>query len=342
MIIVDKSLKLLFLITTTSVLSACTSISYYSQAIGGHLSLLSHREPIEEVIQDPDLAEGVRERLQLATEVIAFARNELALPDNGSYRHFVRVDGRYVVWNVIAAPHYSLQARHWCYPFAGCASYRGYYDKADAQAYADGLKDEGMDVAVSGASAYSTLGWFSDPLLSTMLYKDEGRFVEVIIHELAHQRLYIKDNTQLNEGFAQVVAREGVRRWFLGQGRAGEYESYLADERLDIRFNELLQTTRQRLEALYLSNLSEPEMAMRKQAIFSRLQRDYQAFKRRYEDDRYDRWMAQDLNNAHLSLVATYNQLIPQLQDLLATSEGDMELFYRRVEAYVQTLRSAS
>lgn len=334
-----RLLRQFLLLLLLGLISGCSSLAYYSQAVGGHLSLLFKRQPIEELVQDPKLSEKLRERLALSQQVIAFARDEMALPDNGSYRHFVQVDGSYVVWNVIATPRYSLQARQWCYPIAGCANYRGYYHKEAAQAYATQLEQQGMDVAVAGASAYSTLGWFSDPLLSTMLYRDEGQFVEVIIHELAHQRFYLQGNSQFNESFAEVVAREGVKRWFASRVDETAYAGFIKARDYERGFNLLLLQTRSKLAGLYGSGGSEREMEQGKQAIFSQLQQDYLDYKRRGGgDDRYDHWMSQSLNNAHLALVATYHDLEPQFTQMLEESGGDMRVFYTMVEEYARGL----
>jgi predicted aminopeptidase len=335
-----KRFRFFLLLALIPLLSACSSLSYYSQAISGHISLLMKREDIRELMKDPKLSARLRERLALSQQVIGFARDELDLPDNGSYRDFVRVDGPYVVWNVIAAARFSLQAKQWCYPVAGCASYRGYYHKQAAEAYADQLRKEGMDVAVAGASAYSTLGWFSDPLLSTMLYRDEGRFAEVIFHELAHQRFYLPGNTQLNESFAEVVATEGVKRWFTAREEASKYEVFLKDREYENGFDEVLMKTRSRLQALYASGIPKQAMARRKAEIFRQLQTDYSEYKKAHHgDDRYDRWMSQGLNNAHLALVATYHDLEPMLRRMLKESGGDMPAFYRQVEARAKQLK---
>jgi len=332
------SIRLLLVLLSIVLLGACSNLAYYSQAIGGHLSLMMKRQDIQELIKDPELSEKLRERLALSQQVIAFAK-EMGLPDNGSYRHFVKVDGPYVVWNVIAAPPYSLVAKQWCYPVAGCASYRGYYHKQAAEQYAAKLHQQGLDVAVAGASAYSTLGWFSDPLLSTMLYRDEGQFVEVIIHELAHQRFYLPGNSELNESFAEVVATEGVKRWFQDRGEQARFDGFLQDQAYERGFDRLLLQTRSRLQALYDSGVPTEVMARRKRQIFDQLRSDYASFKQAHHgDDRYDRWMAQPLNNAHLALVATYHDLEPMLREMLKQSGGDMEVFYRRVEAYAKGL----
>ena len=335
----DKRGLIALMLFMLLLVSGCQSFNYYAQAIGGHLSLLMKRQDIQELVKDPKLSQKLRERLALSQQVIAFARDEMALPDNGSYRHFVKVDGPYVVWNVIAAPRYSLNAKQWCYPIAGCANYRGYYHKEAAEVYASQLHGQGLDVAVAGASAYSTLGWFSDPLLSTMLYRDEGQFVEVIIHELAHQRFYLPGNSQLNESFAEVVATEGVKRWFQVRGEQARFDGFLKDQDYERGFDRLLLKTRSRLQALYNSGVSTEVMGRRKRQIFDQLRSDYVSFKQAHHgDDRYDQWMAQPLNNAHLALVATYHDLEPMLREMLKQSGGDMEVFYRRVETYAKGL----
>ncbi|MBD3609680.1 MAG: aminopeptidase, partial [Gammaproteobacteria bacterium] len=262
-----------------------------------------------------------------------FVRQHMGLPDNGSYHDYVEVKRPYVVWNVIAAEPYSVKAKTWCYPIAGCVSYRGYYDKADARAYASELKQQGLDVAISGASAYSTLGWMDDPLLSTMLNRSEARLVEVIIHELAHQRFYLADQTQINESFASAVALEGVRRWYQQKGDDAAYQEFLQARQLRREFNQLLLATRQELASHYAQVMDSTKRQQGKERIFSRLQDEYQQFSKRHGDHRYDRWMSQGLNNAHLAQVAAYNQLEPLFTKMIRQADGDMQAFYRQLEA---------
>lgn len=315
--------------------SACQSMSYYSQAIGGHLSLLSQRQQIDEILGEHQLEQNLRERLTLSQQILGFAEQEMALPSKGSYRHFVRVNGRYVVWNVIAAPEFSVEAEQWCYLFAGCVTYRGYYAEQDARAFARGLKSQGLDTTIAGASAYSTLGWLDDPLFSSMMYREEARLVEVMIHELAHQRLYISGNTVFNESFASVVAREGVRRWFEKHQPSQHYQKYLQDQRMDRVFNRLLLTTREHLQLLYASEAAEAVKRTAKADIFAVMQEEYRRLKSlAMLDERYDKWMGRPLNNAHLALVATYHQLEPELGQLLMSQGGDMEQFYQLAERY--------
>jgi len=327
--------RIAFVLSLLFITSACNTLSYYGQAIGGHVSLMASSEPLAEVMQDPDTSDELRQGLELAQSIVAFAEQEMSLPGNGSYRHYVKVRGRYVVWNVIATPPYSIEARQWCYPFAGCVTYRGYYAEEDAREFARTLQSEGMDITVAGASAYSTLGWLDDPLFSSMLYKQEARLVEVIIHELAHQRLYIAGDTIFNEGFASVVAREGVRRWFEKKQRPQEYQTFLQSQDMDMALNRTLMTTRQQLQLLYTSDSSDEVKATEKIRIFAMLQDEYKRMKSTGElDGRFDKWMKGPLNNANLALVAAYHQLEPELELLLSQQGGDLEAFYRLAEHY--------
>lgn len=313
-------------------LGGCSTVSYYSQAIGGHLSLLGDTRPVAEVLADEATDAALAERLRLAQRILDFAYGEMALPDNGSYRDYVDVEQRFVVWNVIAAPRYSVEARTWCYLFVGCVAYRGYFDEQDARDLADELREQEWDVALAGAAAYSTLGWMDDPLLSTMINRRESGLVAVLIHELAHQRVYIKDRTCIAESFASAVAAEGVRRWFAARGDPGAYENYLRDRDLRRAFNRLLLQTRRRLAEFYAGAGGPDELASGKRAIFDRLRQDYRRFAEASGDDRFDRWMARDLNNAHLAQVAAYYSLEPLFSDMIAGAGGDMALFYGQVE----------
>ena len=314
--------------------TGCSTISYYSQAIGGHLSLLGDSRPVAEVLADEETPGELRRRLELARRVLDFAHGEMALPDNGGYRDYVDVERRFVVWNVTAAPRYSVDARTWCYPITGCVGYRGYFDEQDARRYAEKLEARDWDVAIAGVAAYSTLGWFDDPLLSTMLYSKESRLVEVIHHELAHQQFFAAGRTCLNESFASAVALEGVRRWYAGKGDRQAFEGYLRDRDLRRAFNRLLLDARRRLADLYGGTEDAEALAAGKREEFARLRREYEEFALAEGDRRYDNWMARDLNNAHLAQIAAYYQLEPLISDMIAEQGGDMAQFYRHMEQF--------
>jgi predicted aminopeptidase len=178
--------------------SACSSLDYYKQALSGQMEVVSKREPLDEVVQSPDTPEPLRARLRTIQRMRDFASSELALPNNGSYRSYADLGRPFVVWNVFASPELSLEPMEWCYPFVGCLSYRGYFERDEAVQLAAELDGQGMEAWVGGVPAYSTLGWFDDPLLNTFVAWPEGRLAELIFHELAHQRLYLGGETEFN------------------------------------------------------------------------------------------------------------------------------------------------
>ena len=243
--IMMKKFQFCFLVIFGLGLTGCSSVEYYWQAVEGHTDILNREQPIKQILQEPDLDPELRGYLEEIQRARDFATVELGLPDNDSYRNYADVRRDYVIWNVIATEEFSVAPQQWCFPFAGCVSYRGYFSKADAQEFAENLSKEGMDGSVAGARAYSTLGWFDDPLLNTMLYRDEALRVGVIFHELAHQQLYVQDDTAFNEAFAMVVAQEGVRRWFLSRKDEQAYEAFLQSEKRRAEFNSLLKQTRE-------------------------------------------------------------------------------------------------
>lgn len=312
-------------------LGACSSMQYYAQAVRGHAELLSQEEPIEEVLERKDLSPELMDILAQSQEARDFAVFELGLPDNDSYRNFVHLDRDFVVWNVVSTEEFSLDPEKWCFLVVGCISYKGYFDKKEAQEFAEGLRQQGYDVSVSGVRAYSTIGWFDDPLLSTMLYKNEARRMGIIFHELAHQQLYIKGDSAFNEAFAMTVEIEGVRRWLRSRNQHAQLEAYEASLDRKWVFNRLLNETREALKTLYTQPISVEEMRLQKALVYEGLRRDYEQAREAWGGyDGYDGWMAQDLNNAHLSLVATYYDLIPAFQGLLADSRQDFRQFYER------------
>ena len=327
-------LRFVVIIVASVGMSACASIEYYWQAIHGHTAILNREQPIKEILAKPDLDPELRQVLEGMQQARDFASHELALPDNDSYRVYADIEREYVIWNVIATDEFSVTPQQWCFPFAGCVSYRGFFNKADAQEFASQLRQQGKDVYVAGARAYSTLGWFDDPLLSTMLYQDEALRVGVLFHELAHQQLYIQNDSAFNEAFATAIAQEGVRRWFLHSGNSEAYKAYVLADKRRAEFNRLLQHTRKRLRQVYSETQDKTELLQQKQQIFAELQQAYVKLKQSQwnNDKRYDKWMAQPLNNAHLALAATYHELVPAFQKQLENVQSDLPEFYKQMK----------
>lgn len=307
---------LLFLLSTV-LLAGCETLSYYGQAACGQLALVAKARSVEKVLADEAIPADLKERLRVAIGIRDFASRELKLPDHGAYRSYAELGRPYVVWNVVAAPEFSLQPVQSCFPIAGCVAYRGYYAKKAAEKYAAGLRAAGNDVIVYGVPAYSTLGWFDDPLLSTFIGYADAELARLIFHELAHQVVYVKDHSTFNESFAVVVEHEGLRRYLVGGGRTAE------QPRGQGQFAELVASTRAKLEALYRTRLAPDAMRARKRAELEAL-RPWLATLRGFE--------GAEPNNAFLASYATYTDLVPMFERLLAQSQGDLAAFYGKVK----------
>lgn len=314
--------------------ASCSSVGYYAQAVHGHFALLGAARPIQEWLDDPAVPEDLKRRLLLAQRMRAFASRELALPDNRSYTAYADLKRAAAVWNVFAAPELSLTLKTWCYPLFGCAGYRGYFDRADAEREADALRAQGFDVNVSPVPAYSTLGWFDDPLLNTFINQGEGELARLIFHELAHQVVYVKDDTAFNESFATALERAGVRRWFAAEGDAAARDAYALQRARREDFLRLLRQARARLATVYDSGDSDADKRARKEAIFAALHDDYLRIKvERWGGwGGYERYFSQKLNNAHLAAVGVYDDLVPAFEALLQEQDGDFGRFYDRVK----------
>ena len=290
---------------------------------------MSRRVAIDKVISDPETSTELRTRLQRVLKARAFASDELGLPAEKGYRSYAELEQPYAVWSVSATNEFSLEPLTWCFPIAGCVSYRGYFDEAAALRFAEDLRRRGLDVSVRGVAAYSTLGYFDDPVLSTMLRWDDTQLVAIIFHELAHQLLYIKNDTAFNESFASVVEEAGMLRWTAAHGSPDELSKYRKRNESEERFAELIREARAELDILYDSSSSLAEKRKKKADLFEALVQRYQVLRDAGEISRgYDDWFARGLNNADLAAVGVYQQWVPALRALLAKSEDDLQSFY--------------
>ncbi len=310
--------------------SSCAA-PYYWQAIGGQIQLLRKREPIERVVEDPAIAPDVKVKLEAVRAIRRFAVDELGLPDNDSYKSYVALDRSYVVWNVVAADEFSVDPKRWCFPFAGCVSYRGFFDREAAERFQAKLEREGLDTYSGGSTAYSTLGYFADPVLSTMLAGGEQAVASLLFHELAHQRLYIKDDSAFSESFATAIEQYGTERWLREHATEADLERYRVRLAHREDFGELIATAQARLRQVYASDESADDKRRDKEAAFESLKSDYAARKAQWGSGDYDGWFAQRLNNATLASVATYTRWVPALRARL--DAVGLTQFYADAEA---------
>jgi len=318
-------------------LAGCSAWSegpgYYWQSVAGHLAVMREARPIGALVEDPAVDARLRDKLRSAVEIRRFASDALALPDNDSYTEYADLKRQFVLWNVFAAPELSIRLKESCFPVAGCVGYRGYYDRDDAERYAAKLRAEGYEAFVSGVPAYSTLGWFDDPVLNTFVHRPDAEVARLIFHELAHQVLYVKGDTTFNESFATAVEQVGIERWLAAREAAtGDPALREAWQRYAARradFLAMLERHRAALEALYVSPVPDDEKRAGKREIFAALRRDYEALKLQWGGFAgYDRWFAQPLGNAHLASVASYTERVPAFRALLAQHDDDLPRFY--------------
>ena len=300
-----------------TLLAGCESLSYYGQAIGGHFKLLSAARPIDSWLADPATSSELKERLESARRIREYATRELHLPDNASYTAYADLGRRFAVYNVFAAPKFSVEPKAECFPITGCVAYRGFFSETEARRHAEKLRAEGYDVYVGGILAYSTLGWFDDPLLSTFIRYPESQVARLVFHELAHQVVYAKNDTTFNESFAVVVEEEGVRRWLEREGRAAELAAFQAAQARKRELAARIKETRERLKHIYAMQLSPEAMLEQKKGEFDRLHAAFPGI------------VPAEPNNAFLVSIALYNELVPAFERVLAES-GNLDAFYER------------
>jgi predicted aminopeptidase len=321
----------LWLVTTVS-LSGCSTAGYYAQSISGQMHIWRETRPIEVVLVDPEVQQDVKRKLRLALDIRRFGVEALGLPDNDSYTEFVDLGRPYVVWSVFAAPELSLVPEEWCFLVVGCVTYRGYFDKQDALDFAGENAERGFDVYVGGVAAYSTLGWFDDPVPNTILgYPDED-FSGLIFHELAHQVAFAKGDTVFNESFASTVERVGVERWLSVSGESSRIATYNLQNQRNEAVVGIILKYRARLETLYGSDGSDQEKRDGKANLIRNMKEEYVRSVSEWPGYAgYKHWFSKPINNAQLLSVATYNDLVPEFETLLRKMGDDLPRFYEAV-----------
>jgi len=327
-------------------LCGCTTTMYLLQAANGEWHVMHSRQPIVQVIDDPQASDALILELAEVREARNFASRVLKLPDNDSYRTYVKIDRPYVVWNVVAAPALSVEPKEWCFPVAGCVAYRGYFNEKRATAFAADLQRRGYDVVIEGVPAYSTLGKLPDPVMSTMMRYGSEELAAMIFHELAHQLLYVQNDSRFNEAFAVTVEDEGLKRWLQSKGQSARIAQLDTQRTEDVQFIALLRRTRFRLAQLYASDAPREAKLHRKQEILAALATQIRTLERRLSvrSPIYDSWITDGLNNAQLASVGTYYDCVPGFERLLQQEDGDLPRFYaaaRQLAREPQSTRDA-
>jgi len=329
----SNSVKAALLVLLSIALVSCETVGYYSQAARGQLTIVFGREDIQQLLKaQQDLPDELVEKFAKVMAIREFAEIELGLPVGGNYSSYVDIEREHVVWNVFAAPEFSVDPVNWCHPIAGCVAYRGYFSEQSALSYAAKLEEDGFDVYTGGVDAYSTLGWFEDSLLSTVLNRADYQLAGLIFHELAHQLVYLPSNTTFNESFATAVEREGVRRWLTKSNEVSNIDAALLGYDRQQQFVDLVADYRDRFESLYKQETNEPSMRSQKLELQQALREEYAALKLQWQGyEGYDGWFSESLNNAQLSTVASYNDLLPFFAAVFEKSNQDFSAFYAEV-----------
>lgn len=314
-------------------LSACSSIDYFSHLAKGQFSLLWAGDEVAQLVLSEETPAVLKSRLKLSQEIRAFASEILHLPVGDAYSSYSDLKRPYVVWNVYAAPALSFESYTWCYPVLGCMAYRGFYEQQRATEAAAKLEREGYDVKVGGVRAYSTLGYFDDPLLNTFIFQNQVALVELLIHEIAHRLLYIKDDTKFNENFASAVGSLGAEVWYRRKNDQASFEHYQKQKREQKQVIDFLLNFKKSLSSIYTDPaLSDREKKQIKDDKFKALKASYTEFKIEHHlDDRYDNWVY-TMNNAGLSTLANYQELEPGFIAMFQQLDGDWKAFYQAVE----------
>lgn len=322
-------LKTLLFIGLLILLSGCSSIGHLAQGARGHLALMSQRVPIDKAIQNQDFSKKRREQIKQVLSIRRFAHEKLKLPKNNSYTSYVDLKREAVSWNVIATPKYSISPIKTCFPVVGCVSYLLYFSKERAEYEAEKLNKLGHDTHIIASPAYSTMGWFDDPIVSTMFKGDISSVAQVVFHELAHQKLIRKNDSAFNEAFASTIGEQGTRLW-LNKYHPEKNKAYREYRQKRWQFFNVLLLTRQKLETLYKMGITEAEMQKGKQRILSNLKDKYTQLKKSWNGDkRYDAWFNKHpINNAKLAVIGVYYQKVPEFTQKLKNLNYDFEKFY--------------
>lgn len=314
-------------------LTGCADLGYYWHNANGHLAVMNQRVDIDEMLADDQLDDELRKRLQLVQEIRRFSIERLNLPANDSYLSYVELDQPYVVQNIFAAPEFSTRLYEWCYPVIGCASYRGYYDEARMLAYSDDLKSRGLEVYIGKVSAYSTLGWFDDPVLSSFVNWPDYRLAGLLFHELTHQQIYIDNDTTFNESLASAVQQVGTELWLKSRQQNEQLEQLTTWSRYRDEVIALIGSTREQLAEIYAGDSDDADKRKDKALIFAGARKAHAEIAAKHGiEGGYTYWFAGELNNAKIGSVAAYNSLTPAFINMILAYNLDFAPFYEYVQ----------
>ena len=326
-------MKIRILLLLLPLLTGCADLGYYWHSAKGHMAIMDKRVDIDELIASPETDDKLKQRLELVKEIRQFAFERLALPESDSYSSYAQLDQPYALQNLFAAPEFSTRLITWCYPIAGCTSYRGFYEQQRLDDFVEGLKADNNDIHIGRVPAYSTLGWFDDPVLSSFINWSDHRLAGLLFHELTHQKIYIDDDSKFNESLATAVQQVGIRLWLLAHKDEAELDRFNRSllYRRDVVL--LIEEARNQLAELYATEASAEIKRQQKQALFAQLPEQYETVADAHDyRDGFANWFSRDFNNAKLASVSTYNALVPAFVKMIEAHHNDFEAFFGYAE----------
>ena len=325
------------------ILAGCETLSFYGQLASGQLDILRKREPVERLLKDSSIDRGLRQQLAKIKDIQAFASLELGLNPEGSFTTYVDLNRDYALWNVYAAEAYAVHPVNRCYPLAGCVPYRGYFSKELALDYARRMsKERGLETYVGGVSAYSTLGWFKDPILSTFIYWEDQELASLIIHELLHQRIWLKGDAQFNEGLASFVGNTAAIIWSQKHGRGQENQRFLESQKHWRLFRQFVVMAREYLQIQFLASEDSSELSVIKSKAMRNIRDCYLELNTKVFDGRYEKFVLGDqFNNAFIASIGVYESDYLAYKRLFDSSGHEWPVFFEKIEELMRLSREA-
>ena len=320
--------KNIVLLTLVFMISGCTSLNYYTQSVQGQFEVIQKRQNISKLLDENNISDALRNKLNTVLVLREFSIRQLSLPDNDSYLSYSDLERNYVIWNIFATEEFSLDPMKWCYLIVGCLNYRGYFSESDARQHATELEKQGNDVYLGGVSAYSTLGWFDDPVLNTMLRWSDIRLATVMFHELAHQQLYIKNDTEFNEAYADAVAYIGVTKWLAQSPDKGLLKEYEQSQHQEKQFIRLVMKYKSLLSDGYQSTENEDVKREQKKELLQQMTSEFNNISQAWTTNGYQKWFSEGINNAKLAAIVTYRKYVPSFIEIYEKLDKDLTRFY--------------
>ncbi len=292
------------------------------------LKLLGDMQPFSKVLADPKTPKPMKDKIRLVMKVKRFAVRELGLRNTGSYSHFIKIKGKFVAYGLSAAPKDQLKPMMWRFPVVGLMPYVGFFNKKDALKAENNLKKRGFDTKVRGIPAYSTLGFFKDPLVSTLLNYHETELANTVIHEMTHETVYIRNHVKFNEALAMFVGNQGALLFFEKYyGKKSKWVRYIkACNHDDLLFSKFVRKLSKDLKKFYAQPLTKEKKIIQRVRIYKKAQLEFKRkFLPKMRTENYDWFPRVNLNNAWILSFSRYFLDLTTIEKVYLYFDQDMK-----------------